>query len=195
MFLVVWWILLNCICCVLVLSRWSGSTPISFLFPRILFPPRSKKHRECFRDRNYVSDKLMNSTKCIFCSLVLSGWFKSTPFSQFDTYFFCPRIVCQPAPQNIKHCEKRLPLKKRSFRERNNFPRIWFRYLRFRILGLEINHLKAHNFVWQGCFFFHYYLQLWWPIELIFSQACYFMHYRFVILCWDTSSEKTGLWQ
>ena len=111
MFLVVWWILLNCICCVLVLSRWSGSTPISFLFPRILFPPRSKKHRECFRDRNYVSDKLMNSTKCIFCSLVLSGWFKSTPFSQFDTYFFCPRIVCQPAPQNIKHCEKRLPLK------------------------------------------------------------------------------------
>ena len=25
-------------------------------------------------------------------------------------------------------------------------------------LGLEINFLNAHNFVWQGYFFFHYYL-------------------------------------
>ena len=24
--------------------------------------------------------------------------------------------------------------------------------------GLEIKHLKAHNCVWKGCFFFHYYL-------------------------------------
>ena len=30
--------------------------------------------------------------------------------------------------------------------------------------------------MWQGCFFFHYYLQLQWPIELIFSHVCYFMH-------------------
>ena len=42
--------------------------------------------------------------------------------------------------------------------ERSNFPRIWFRDLKFRIWGLEIKHQKAHNFVWQGCFFFHYYL-------------------------------------
>ena len=57
-----------------------------------------------------------------------------------------------------KHCEKRLPLKCLSFRERSNFPRIWFRDLGFRIWGLEINHLNAHNFVWPGWFFFHYYL-------------------------------------
>ena len=48
---------------------------------------------------------------------------------------------------SIKHCEKRLPLKWRCIRERSNFPRIWFRELKFRILGLEIKHLKAHNFV------------------------------------------------
>ena len=30
--------------------------------------------------------------------------------------------------------------------------------LRYRNWGLEIKHLKAHNFLWQGCFFFHYYL-------------------------------------
>ena len=58
----------------------------------------------------------------------------------------------------IKHCEKRLPLKCHSFGERSNFPRIWFRDLRFRTWGLEINHLNAHSFVWQGLFFFHYYL-------------------------------------
>ena len=34
----------------------------------------------------------------------------------------------------------------------------WFWDLKFRIWGLEINHLNAHNFVWPGCFFFHYYL-------------------------------------
>ena len=43
----------------------------------------------------------------------------------------------------IKHCEKGLPLKCHSFRERSNFPRIWFRDLRFRTWGLEINHLNA----------------------------------------------------
>ena len=45
-----------------------------------------------------------------------------------------------------------------SFLERRNFPRSWFRDLRYRIWGLEFKHLKAHNFMWQGCFFFHYYL-------------------------------------
>ena len=58
----------------------------------------------------------------------------------------------------IKHCEKRLPLQWRSFRVRSNFPPIWFQDLRFRIWGLEIKHLKAHNFVWQGCLFFLSYL-------------------------------------
>ena len=91
---------------------------------------------------------------------------------------------------SIKHCEKQLPLKWRSFPERSNFPRIWFRDLRFRIRRLEIKHLKAHNFVWQGCFSFIIISQLWRPTELKFSQVCYFIH-----ICWDTPSEKTGLWQ
>ena len=59
---------------------------------------------------------------------------------------------------NIKHCEKQLPLKWRYFQERSNFRRIWFRDLRFRIWGLEIKQLKTNNFVYQWCFFFHYYL-------------------------------------
>ena len=33
-------------------------------------------------------------------------------------------------------------------------------------------------------------LQLRRPVELKFSQVCYFMH-----ICWDTASEKTGLWE
>ena len=45
-----------------------------------------------------------------------------------------------------------------SFGERSNFPRIWFRDLKFRTWCLEIKHLETHNFVWQGCFFFQYYL-------------------------------------
>ena len=36
--------------------------------------------------------------------------------------------------------------------------KLWFRDLRIRFWGHEIKHLKVHNFVWQGCFFFHYYL-------------------------------------
>ena len=55
---------------------------------------------------------------------------------------------------SINHCEKRLPLKWRSFWERRHFPRIWFWDLRIRFWGLKIKLLKAHNFVWQGCFFF-----------------------------------------
>ena len=50
--------------------------------------------------------------------------------------------------QNI-HCEKWLSLKWHSFWD---FPRIWFWDLRFKTWGLEMNHLNAHNFVWQGFF-------------------------------------------
>ena len=42
----------------------------------------------------------------------------------------------------------------------------------------------------QDVFSFIIISQLWWPIELKFSQVCYFMH-----ICWDTPSEKAGLWQ
>ena len=41
------------------------------------------------------------------------------------------------------------------FEKKGNFPRIWLRDLMFIIWGPEIKHLKAHNFVWRGCFFFH----------------------------------------
>ena len=62
-----------------------------------------------------------------------------------------------------------------SFRERNNFPRIWFRDLRFRIWGLKIKHLKAHSFVWQGVFSFIIISQPRRPIiELKFLQVCHF---------------------
>ena len=68
------------------------------------------------------------------------------------------RVVRLEALLGIKQCEKRLPLKYRSFQERSHFPWIWFQDLIIRFWGLEIKHLKAHNPVWQGCFFFHYYL-------------------------------------
>ena len=75
-------------------------------------------------------------------------------------------------------------------RERSNFPRIWFRDLRFRVWGLEIEHPKAHNLVWPWCdkgvFSFINISQLRRPKELKFSQVFYCMH---------TPSEKTGLWQ
>ena len=76
-----------------------------------------------------------------------------------------------------------------SFWWKSIFPRICFRDLKFRIWGLEINHLKAHNFVWQGCFFFHYYLAI-----LTTDWAQIFTGLLFYV-CWDTPSEKTGLWQ
>ena len=73
------------------------------------------------------------------------------------------------------------------------FSRIWFRDRKFRIWGLEIKHLKAHNFVWQGCFFLLL-LSRNFGDRLISINV-----HRFVILCiglcWDTASEKTGLWQ
>ena len=67
---------------------------------------------------------------------------------------------------------------------------IWFQDLGFRIWSLEINHLNAHNFVWQGLFFFHYYLA---PSMTDWAQI---LSSRFVILCiMLRSSEKSGLWQ
>ena len=80
-----------------------------------------------------------------------------------------------------KHCEKQLPLKWHSFRERSNFPWIW---------GLEIKHQKAHNFVWQGCFF----LSL---ISRNFDDRLSSNFHRFVILCicWDTPTVEASLWQ
>ena len=92
--------------------------------------------------------------------------------------------------ESTKHCEKQLPLKWSSFRERSNFPQIWFRYLRLRIWGLEIKHLNAHNFAWQGCFFFHYYLA-----TSTTDWAQIFTGLVFYALCWEPPSEKTGLWQ
>ena len=53
---------------------------------------------------------------------------------------------------------------------------------------LDFEHRKAHNFVWQGCFFLSF-SQLRRPIGLKFSQAC------FVFIWWDTPSEKSGRWQ
>ena len=82
------------------------------------------------------------------------------------------------------------PLKCHSFRERSNFPRIWFRDLRFRTRGLEINRLNAHNFVWQGLFF----LSL---LSRNFNDRLSLNFHRFVILCtcWDTPTVKACLWQ
>ena len=60
-------------------------------------------------------------------------------------------------------------------------------YLEF--WGLEIKHLKAHDFVWQGCFFLHFYLATSNTDWAQISQVCYFMH------CQDTPSKKTSLWQ
>ena len=73
--------------------------------------------------------------------------------------------------------------------ERSIFHRIWLRILKFRIWVLEIKHQKAHNFVWQGCFFFHYYLATsttdWAQIFTGF----------FLCTCWNTPTVKTSLWQ
>ena len=84
-----------------------------------------------------------------------------------------------------KHCEKRLPLKYHSFRERSNFPRIWFRDLGFRTWCLEINHLNAHNFVKQGCFF----------SSRKFDDRLSSNFHRDVILCnVETPIVKASLW-
>ena len=61
----------------------------------------------------------------------------------------------------------------------------------FETSGPEIKHLTAHNFVWKGVFF----LPL---LSRNFDDQLSLNFNRFVILCilcWDTLSEKTGLWQ
>ena len=77
-----------------------------------------------------------------------------------------------------------------SFGERSNFPRIWFRNLKFGTWGLEINYLNAHNFVWQGYFFFHYYLASsmtdWAPI------CTGLLFYAYVAI---HQVRRPGLWQ
>ena len=62
-----------------------------------------------------------------------------------------------------------------------------FRYLRIRFCGLEIKHLKAHNFV---RLYFIIISRLRRPIELKCLHVCYFKH----VLRY-TPSEKTGIWQ
>ena len=82
------------------------------------------------------------------------------------------------------------PLKWHSLWERSNFPRIWFQDLWFRIWGLKINHLHEHDFVWQGCFFFHYYFA-----TLLTNWAQIFKGFLISCICWDTPSGKTSFWQ
>ena len=57
---------------------------------------------------------------------------------------------------------------------------IWFRDLTIiRIWGPEILHLKAHNFVWQRCFFFQYYLAtsmiIW--VQTVTGLSCMMLRY------------------
>ena len=69
-------------------------------------------------------------------------------------------LVCTaPSITWSNNCKQQLPLKLCSFRERSNFPRIWFQDLSIRLWGPEIKHLKAYNFARQGCLFSHYSLQ------------------------------------
>ena len=77
----------------------------------------------------------------------------------------------------------------RSFRERRNFPQIWFRDLRY--FEVSKSSIWKHTFWWQWCFFFHCYLGTFTT-----DWAQTWIH-RFAILCicWDTLSEKTDLWQ
>ena len=93
----------------------------------------------------------------------------------------------------MKHFEKQLPLKWHNFRERSNFHRIWFRDLKFRVWGLEIKHLKAHNFVWPWC-----HKSVFFPlISRNFDDRLNSNFHRFVMLCmlWDTPTVNTSLWQ
>ena len=72
----------------------------------------------------------------------------------------------------------------------SNFQQIWFRDLKFRIWGLEIKHLKAHNFVWPGIFFFHCYLA-----TSMTNRAQVFTDLLFLCICWNTPTVKASLWQ
>ena len=92
---------------------------------------------------------------------------------------------------NIKHCEKRLPLKWRSFWERSNFTRIWFRDLRFIEFEVSKSSIWKHTTSSDKGVFF---------LSLLSrnsdDQSSSNFH-RLVIfcICWDTPSETTGLWQ
>ena len=87
--------------------------------------------------------------------------------------------------------------KLRDINERKNtlvtrscvLPGAWFRDLKIRFWGHKVKHLKAHNFVWQGFFSFHYYLA-----NSTTNWAQTFTGLLFYT-CWDTPSEKTGLRQ
>ena len=105
-------------------------------------------------------------------------------------YWQLLKILIGIKPYLVTSNEKQLPLKCQNFRERRTFPRIWFRDLRFRTWGLEINHQNAHNFVWQGCFF----LSL---LSRKFDDRSSSNFHRFVILClcWETPTVKASLWQ
>ena len=48
-----------------------------------------------------------------------------------------------------------------------------------------IRHLKAQQFVQQGCCFFHFPLATWWPIHYKFSEVCYFMHNMLGYTKWE----------
>ena len=97
------------------------------------------------------------------------------------------------AVDSIKHCEQRLHQLTYFFEKEVNSHLhiwIWFCDLKIRFWGLEIKHRKAHNLCNKCAFSSIILSQLRRPIEPDFSQVSYFMH-----ICWDTSSEKTGLWQ
>ena len=105
---------------------------------------------------------------------------------------FCPQLnkIKKSWAAISKGLLKRLPLKCHSFRARSNFPRIWFRDLKIILWGPEIKHLKTHNFLWQGCFFFHYYIA-----TSTINWVQIFTGYFCLCICWDTPSEETSLWQ
>ena len=64
---------------------------------------------------------------------------------------------------------------------------IWFPDLRIACWGPEIQHLKAHNFVWQWCFFFHYYLAI---LTTNWGQI-----FTGLLFCAYVKIEKNCLWQ
>ena len=75
-------------------------------------------------------------------------------------------------------------------KKKSNFPRIWFRDLRFRIWGLEIKHRKRTQLPVTRMFF----LSL---LSRNFDDQSSSNFHRFVIscICWDTPSLNLCLWQ
>ena len=95
-----------------------------------------------------------------------------------------------------QHCEKRLPLKWRkwrNFREGSNFQRIWFRDLRSLFWGPEIKHLWKHttSLCDKDVFSSIIISQLRRPKWVQLFTGLFVCAY----ICWDTPSEKTGPWQ